>query len=308
MDRRSFLSLIGAGAIRERFIGRGWSYTREKYKSTKRLSSTTGNGARVRKAIKFHRFESDASLVERFRIIKEAGFEGVEFRSPNDYSTNNVLEAQEKTGLEVVGVIAGWQHFGSDEEDAVAKSHTNLRTALQDASDYGASTCLLIPETVNADMPYDQAYNQSIYEIKKSLSIAEDLGVQIGIENVFNNFLLSPLEFARYVDEFQSEWVGAYFDIGNAHWLGWPEQWIRVLGDRIIRLDVKGYSRDIMNQRGPSAGFEADIIGGTIDWSAVRAALVDIGYDGWGTCEESKGGEDRIRAVAAQMDRVLPTT
>lgn len=251
--------------------------------------------------------ESEAPIRERFRRLRDAGFEGVEFRSPNDHNTEAIVKAQEETGLEVIGVVAGWKNFGSTDEADVKQSHEELNTALQDAADYGASLVLLVPETVDAEMPYDQAYDRSIEEIKKALPRAEELGVRIGIENVWNQFLLSPLEFASYVDAFESEWLGAYFDVGNVAKHGWPEQWIRILGDRILRLDVKGFSRDLMSEQGPSAGFDADIGEGTIDWAAVRAALDDIGYQGWATAEESGGNAARMGEIANQMDGVLPT-
>jgi len=216
------------------------------------------------------------------------------------------VEAREATGLEVIGVVAGWKNFGSADPAERKQSHEELRTALENAADYGASLILLVPETVDAETPYDRAYDRSIQEIKKALPRAEAMGVRIGIENVWNNFLLSPREFAAYVDAFDSEWLGAYFDVGNVAKHGWPEQWIRILGDRILRLDVKGFSTDLMNERGPAAGFEADVGEGTIDWAAVRTALADIDYQGWATAEESGGDADRLRAIARQMDRVLP--
>jgi len=261
---------------------------------------------RIRHAAKFHMLESEAPIRERFRAIREAGFAGVEFRSPNDHDTDAIVEARDATGLEVIGVVAGWKNFGSTDPAELKQSHEELDTALQDAADYGASLVLLVPETVNAEMPYDQAYDRSIEEIKKALPRAEELGVRIGIENVWNQFLLSPREFAAYVDAFDSEWLGAYFDIGNVAKHGWPEQWIRILGDRILRLDVKGFSSEVMNERGPGAGFDADIGEGTIDWAAVREALADVNYQGWATAEESGGNADRLREIAGQMGRVLP--
>lgn len=305
MDRRSFLETLGGGAA----ALAGGTLAGMASSSASSFASPPRHDApgpsRVRKAVKFHMLESEAPIRERFRQIRDAGFDGVEFRSPNDYDTEAIVEAQEATGLEVIGVVSGWKNFGSTDEAEVKRSHEELNTALQDAADYGASLALLVPETVDAEMPYDQAYDRSIEEIKKALPRAEELGVRIGIENVWNQFLLSPLEFASYVDAFESEWLGAYFDIGNVAKHGWPEQWIRILGDRILRLDVKGFSRDLMNEQGPSAGFDADIGEGTIDWAAVRAALDDVGYQGWATAEESGGRAARMATIAAQMDRTL---
>jgi hexulose-6-phosphate isomerase len=303
MHRRSFLERLGAGAAALSGLGLAGLGPSAPAPST---AAAGRRPARVRPAVKFHMLESEAPVRERFRAIRDAGFAGVEFRSPNDHDTDALVEARDATGLEVIGVVAGWKHFGSTDPATLKQSHAELGTALQDAADYGASLVLLVPETVDAEMPYDQAYDRSIREIKKALPRAEALGVRIGIENVWNNFLLSPREFAAYVDAFESEWVGAYFDIGNVAKHGWPEQWIRILGDRILRLDVKGFSADLMNERGPAAGFEADIGQGTIDWAAVRAALGDIGYDGWAVAEESGGDAARLQAVAKQMTRVLP--
>jgi hexulose-6-phosphate isomerase len=303
MHRRSFLERLGAGAAALSGLGLAGLGPSAPAPST---AAAGRRPARVRPAVKFHMLESEAPVRERFRAIRDAGFAGVEFRSPNDHDTDALVEARDATGLEVIGVVAGWKHFGSTDPATLKQSHAELGTALQDAADYGASLVLLVPETVDAEMPYDQAYDRSIREIKKALPRAEALGVRIGVENVWNNFLLSPREFAAYVDAFESEWVGAYFDIGNVAKHGWPEQWIRILGDRILRLDVKGFSADLMNERGPAAGFEADIGQGTIDWAAVRAALGDIGYDGWAVAEESGGDAARLQAVAEQMTRVLP--
>jgi len=299
MTRRSFLERIGTGTA----ALTGWGLAGS---AGAAATSLRGGASRIRPAVKFHMLESEAPMRERFRAIREAGFEGVEFRSPNDHDSDAIAAAREETGLEVIGVVAGWKHFGSTDPAELRQSHEELRTALQDAADYGASLVLVVPETVDAETPYDRAFDRSIAEIKKALPRAEALGVRIGIENVWNNFLLSPREFAAYVDAFDSEWLGAYFDVGNVAKHGWPEQWIRILGDRILRLDVKGFSRNIMEENGPSAGFDADIGAGTIDWAGVREALDDIDYRGWATAEESGGGAARLNEIAGQMNRVLP--
>ena len=314
MKRRSFIEALGTG-VAGLAAGQGVSeeiFARRSSAGPSRThpgaSRVQGPDAppRVRKAVKFHMLESEAPVREQFRVLRDAGFKGVEFRSPNDYDTAAIVEARKKTDLEVIGVVAGWKNFGSTDPADLKQSHEELDTALRDAADYGASLVLLVPETVNAEMPYDQAYDRSIQEIKKALPRAEELGVRIGIENVWNQFLLSPIEFASYVDAFESEWLGAYFDIGNVAKHGWPEQWIRILGDRILRLDAKGFSADVMNKRGPGAGFEADIGEGTIDWAAVRTALDDIGYQGWATAEETGGDSARMQTVAEHMNRVFP--
>jgi hexulose-6-phosphate isomerase len=138
--------------------------------------------------------------------------------------------------------------------------------------------------------------------------MAEELGVKIAVENVWNNFLLSPLEMARYLDEFESPWIGAYFDVGNIVNYGWPEQWIRILGERVLKLDIKEFSRKKRDEEGLWAGFEVEIGEGDCDWPAVMEALVEIGYEGWGSAEVTGGGAERLREISDRMDRVLVTS
>jgi L-ribulose-5-phosphate 3-epimerase len=158
---------------------------------------------------------------------------------------------------------------------------------------------------VNAEISYADAYKRTQEEIRKALPLAAELGIKIAFENVWNMFLLSPLEMARYIDEFESPWVGSYFDIGNIVNYGWPEQWIRILGKRILKLDVKEYSRKLRDQKGPGAGFAAELGEGDCNWPEVLKALAEIGYTGWGTAEVAGGGRERLADVSRRMDQVL---
>src|SRR3989442_91607 len=126
--------------------------------------------------------------------------------------------------------------------------------ALQDAKDLGCPAVLLVPAVVNKKVSYAEAYTRSQVQIPKAVPLAEELGVKIAIENVWNQFLLSPLEAARYVDEFQSPWVGWHFDVGNIITYGWPEQWIRILGKRIQKLHIKEYIRKKRDAEGLCKG------------------------------------------------------
>jgi len=141
--------------------------------------------------------------------------------------------------------------------------------------------------------------------VKKALPLAAELGVQILFENVWNGFLLSPLEAARYVDAFESPWVGWYFDIGNIVNFGWPEQWIAILGPRIKKLDVKEYSRKRRDDEGLWKGFQVEIGEGDCGWPAVMAALDAIGYEGWASAEVQGGDAARLADIARRMDRVF---
>jgi hexulose-6-phosphate isomerase len=191
-----------------------------------------------------------------------------------------------------------------------------LRTALRDAAKVKATTVLLVPAVVNAGVSYADAYPRSQDEIRKVLPLAKELGVRIAIENVWNNFLLSPLEAARYTDELDPGIVGWHFDIGNIVNYGWPEHWIRTLGagkKRIFKLDVKAFSRKKRNDEGLWKGFDCEIGDDDVDWKAVREALAEIGYNdvvgdgggGWAAAEVSGGDEARLTDVRRRMDRCL---
>ena len=164
-----------------------------------------------------------------------------------------------------------------------------METAIRDCARYGGSTVLLVPAVVSKEVSYRDAYERSQAEIRKVLPLAKELGVKIALENVWNNFLLSPLEAARYVDEFESEWIGWYFDVGNVVNYGWPEQWVEVLGERILKLDVKEFSRTKRNDEGLWKGFGVKLLEGDCDWPAVMKALDGVGYEGWATAELAGG-------------------
>lgn len=273
----------------------------------------TGNAPRastIRKAVKFGMVEEDLSVEGKFRLLQSLGFDGVELSSPNDLDRDEVLAAKEAVGLPIHGVVDSvhWQKTLSDPDPAVrAEGLDGLRTALDDARAYGASTVLLVPAVVNKGVSYEDAYNRSQEEIRKVLPMAAEYGVRIAIENVWNMFLLSPIECARYLDEFESDWIGWYFDVGNVVNYGWPEHWIRALGHRILKLDIKEYSRSKRDQEGPYAGFGVGLGEGDCDWPAVVSALDEIGYEGWATAEIPGGDAARLADIAERMDRILPT-
>lgn len=230
------------------------------------------------------------TITERFQAAKAAGFDGVEVDSHLD--RNEVLKARDLTGLKVPSVCDSlhWKLLMSSpdpkvREDGVAA----LKVAIEDASTFGADTVLLVPGRVTDAIGYDECWDRSVAAIKEAIPLAEKLKVKIAVENVWNNFLLSPLEAARYIDQFKSSFVGAYFDIGNILAYGWPEQWIRILGKRLAKVHIKEYSRKIADAQGKSAGFNVKLREGDVNWSAVMKALDDAGYQGWTTVEMPGG-------------------
>jgi hexulose-6-phosphate isomerase len=261
----------------------------------------------IHKAIMFGTVGIKGSVLDKFRAVREAGFEGVE---PNSHmKQDEVLAARDATALHIPSVCCAthWDQTLSHPDPAIReKGRQGLEQALRDAHRYGASSVLLVPAVVNKDVTYAQAYERSQAEIRKALPVAEELKVRIAIENVWNHFLLSPLEAARYVDEFNSPWVGWHFDVGNVITYGWPEQWIHILGKRIAKLHIKEFSREKANKEGLWKGFDVDLLTGDNNWPAVMKALDDVGYNGWAMAEQ--GGADSpegLRKIAQAMDRIF---
>lgn len=246
------------------------------------------------------------SVLEKFRLVKALGFDGVELDSPNPLQEKEILDAMDKTGLHIPGVVNSlhWSSPLSDSDPAVrAKCAESMKTALRDCKKYGGTTVLLVPAVVNEKVSYAEAYERSQAEIRKILPVAEETGIKIALENVWNNFLLSPLEAARYLDEFNHPMIGWYFDVGNIVRYGWPEHWIRTLGKRILKVDIKDYSRKKASDEGIWKGFDAELGEGDANWAAVNKALKEVGYQGWGSAEVNGGDRVRLKEISDRMDR-----
>lgn len=263
---------------------------------------------KLKKSLKFGMIGEGATLLEKFRIARGAGFDGVELDSPSDLDLDEALAASAATGLALPGVVDSvhWRQTLGDADASVrAAGRAGLETALRDCKKLGGTSVLLVPAVVSPAVSYDAAWERSIAEVKQVLPLAAELGVQVLFENVWNGFLLSPLEAARYVDAFESPWVGWYFDIGNVVNFGWPEQWIAILGQRIKKLDVKEYSRKRRDEEGLWKGFQVEIGEGDCGWPAVMKALDAIGYEGWASAEVQGGDAARLTDIARRMDRVF---
>lgn len=263
---------------------------------------------RLKKAIHLGMISGNQSIADKFKLAKETGFDGLEVSSPSDLSVDEILKARDATGLEIASVMnsAHWSSPLSDPNPEVrARGVEGLKIALRDAKKLGCTSVLLVPAVVKKEVSYADAYTRSQAEIRKVVPLAEELGVTIAIENVWNQFLLSPLEAARYVDEFNSPRVGWHFDVGNIVNYGWPEQWIRILGKRIAKVHVKEFSRSKRDKEGLWKGFDVELLAGDCDWPAVMKALDDIGYQGWLIAEISGGDAPRLKTIAELMDRIL---
>lgn len=244
------------------------------------------------------------TVMEKFQSSKAAGFDGIEVNSHLDRS--EVLRAMEATGMPVPSVCGAlhWKFLLSDPDPKVrADGVEALKVSLEDAKAFGADTVLLVPGRVTEAVTYDECWNRSVEEIRKALPLAEKLQVKIAIENVWNNFLLSPMEAVQYVDLFKSPMVGFYFDCGNILAFGFPEQWIRILGKRVAKVHIKEYSRKLADSQGRSAGFKANLLEGDVNWPAVMRALDDTGYRDWATIEQPGG--DTPEGLKDLNDRLI---
>ncbi len=258
---------------------------------------------RLKKAVKFGMIKiPGASIEEKFNVIKLLGFQGVEFDSPSDIDRDEAVKAQASTGIKIHGVIDSvhWHTRLSDPDSKVrAKGVEALRTAIDDAKFYGADTVLLVPGKVSDPNTenYEQCYARSQEEIRKVLPQADEAGVKIAIEVVWNDFITTPEQLVQYVDDFKTPSVGAYFDCSNMLKYGVPSAtWIRQLGPRMLKFDFKGYSHERK---------WVPIGEGDEDWPEILKALNEIGYHGWATSEVAGGGQKELAEIAERMNKVL---
>lgn len=269
----------------------------------------------LRKAVMIGMVGEGATIREKFAILRDCGFEGVEMDSPSSLPIDDIHAAAQATGLIVHGVVNSvhWKHhLNANAPESRAKGVDALRTCLREAKALGASSVLLVPGVVNADQGYQECWARSHEAIASVLDLARETGVKIAVENVWNGFLLSPLEAARYVDEFNDAGVAFHFDIGNVINFGWPEHWVRTLGRRIVKLHIKDFSRGKRDREGLWKGFDVELGEGDAGWPRVMAALDEIGYSTdpagrWATAEVRGGDRARLQQISKQMDTLFAT-
>jgi hexulose-6-phosphate isomerase len=311
MKRDSFLKLTAASITG---LATGFKFGNSSSAQTRKPLSNIENSDSLRKGFMLDTFPSrdEYSLMEKCSMLKMAGFNAVE--PPSGLDRDEMIAAAKEHSLDVPSVVVSthWANPLSSPDPAVREvGRKGVETALHDAKAYGASVILLVPGVVNEQVSYKDAYDRSRTEIEKLLPLAEELQIVIGIENVWNHFLLSPLEAAQYIDDFRSEWVGWYFDIGNIMNVGWPEQWIEILGDRIVMVHLKEFSRKKRDEEGLWNGFRVHYTEGDNNWEAIMASLKNTGYQGYAIAEPAWRGEnletmDFLREYVSQkMDEIL---
>lgn len=277
------------------------------------LGCSTARGARaggrqLKKAIMWDTFGMKGTVLEKFRALKAAGFHGVEASS--HMNREEVAKAYRETGL-LAASVCGSRHWtktlSHQDEKVRAEGVEALKHTIQDAKHYGAPTVLLVPGVVNKDVTYDQCWERSIAGIRAVLPLCEETGVKIAVENVWNNFLMKPEQARDYVDAINSKWVGWHFDIGNHIRFGPSEEWIKVLGKRILALHIKEYSTKT-DASGKAPGFGVKLLQGSNNWPAIMAELDKIGYAGWAITEmpgSQTKDEATLKEFSATLDQVL---
>ncbi|MEX1213202.1 MAG: sugar phosphate isomerase/epimerase family protein [Balneolaceae bacterium] len=254
----------------------------------------------------------ETPVLEIAQRLHTAGFDGME--PPSGMDRQEVLDAAEASGLEIPSVCCSthWTDPLTDPDPDVRRSGLEgVKIALEDAHTYGSRTLLLVPGVVNAKVSYDQAWHRSRQQIQSLIPMAEELGITIAVENVWNQFLLSPMEAARYVDSFESPWVGWYLDLGNIVTYGWPEQWVKILGARIAMIHIKEFSLEKRDEEGLWNGFQVNLMEGSNHWEAIMRALREVGYDGYGIAEPAyrtpEMDPDRWlqEMISDRMDRIF---
>lgn len=288
MQRRSFLKYATATAVATGLSGRSIT-VQAGQKETK-----------LRKALQFGMLPKNLSDPDKFKLAKECGFEGIEGSPMEDLDSARRLGGlARQAGVPIHSIVyGGWgAPFSDPDPKVIEKGLAGMETALRSAKALGAGAVLLVPALVTETVGYGDAYKRSQEHIRKLLPLAEQLGVIIAVENVWNKFLLSPLEFARYVDEFESPWLKAYFDVGNVIIYGYAQDWIRTLGKRIVKIHLKDFKR---------SGYKwTNLLEGDVNWEQVRRALDEVGYDGFMTTELHGGDKAYLTDLSERIDRII---
>ncbi|QTH40123.1 sugar phosphate isomerase/epimerase [Cohnella sp. LGH] len=277
----------------------------------------------MKKGINAWSFPAGMGAKECIRLAKSAGFDGIELALAETGELSlaggekEALELKayaKETGIELSSLASGlyWDYpLTSNDEDIRRKGLDVAKKQLETAAALGVDTILLIPGAVGVDfipgaevVPYDVAYDRAQEAVSQLAHTAAEHQVNIGLENVWNKFLLSPLEMRNFIDEIGSPWVGSYFDVGNTLANGYPEHWISILGKRIKKVHFKDYRR----QAGGLHGF-VDLLAGDVDYPAVVKALEAVGYDDYVIAEMipayTHHSEQIIYNTSRSMDRIL---
>jgi len=304
-SRRQFLkSSVTAGACAAGISGGGAKFLLPQADSVRDPTANPSSAILlIKKGLVYSMLPSELSHADRCKMARDAGFEVVQApTTPDEHTAEDVKNAADKANIRIDSVMNmdHWQYpLSSSDPAVVEKSLAGMRTSLHNAKLWEADTVLLVPAVVNPQTPYRDAWTRSQNQIRKLIPLAAELKVQIAIEEVWNRFLLSPLEMDKYIHEFENPWIKVWFDVGNVLLYGYPQDWIRTLGKSIVKLHVKDFKRK-------EDGYAWVNLGdGDADWLEVRKALTEIGYAGSAIAELEGGDETYLRDVSRRMDRLI---
>jgi hexulose-6-phosphate isomerase len=262
-------------------------------------------GLRIKKAVIINMLPKTLSYADRFRLARDVGFEAVEAQTVEDQGVaEEIKKAAEDAKIRIHSVMnmGHWKYpLSSGDPSVVEKCMEGMRTSLHNAAFWGADTVLLVPAVVNSETGYQAAWTRSQSQINKLIPLAAELKVVIAVEEVWNKFLLSPLEMQAFVTAFQNEWVKVYFDVGNVVLYGYPQDWIRTIG----RITAKVHIKDFKVDREAGKWEWKNLGDGEIDWAEVRKAFAEVNYAGYASTELPGGDEAYLRDVSQRFDRLV---
>src|SRR5690606_7167236 len=298
MQRKDFIKSLGilaATSLSSNVIG-----------NTFKVNS---NSLKIKKGLGFWMIKEELSLLDKFKLVKDLGFDGIEFNSPLDLPLKDLLEARDKTGVEIPSTV-NKDHWGkpiSDPDPAIRKfTIDSMARSLEQTKELGGDTVLLVPGVVSDTVSYKTAYDNALDSIRKMIPHAEKTGVKIALENVWNNFILSPIEAKDFLDKIDHPLVGWYFDLGNILRYGWRDHWLKILVDKVFKLHVKEYSKKIMNEQGLVKDFNVELTQGDVNWSQVMKTIKDINYKGqYMTLEVNGGDRTVLQQLSDQLDTII---
>jgi L-ribulose-5-phosphate 3-epimerase len=297
---RSAVTAVCAASVAESAIANAVTTTGNE---TSSMSSVADSSLPIKKGVWMEMLPTSLSYAERFKMARDVGFEAIQAPTePDDRKAEEIKKAagEAKIRIDSVMNMDHWKYPLSSADPAVVeKSLAGMRTSMRNAKLWGCDAVLLVPAVLDPKTSYRDAWTRSQKQIRTLLPMAEELKVVIALEEVWNKFLLSPMEMARYIEEFHSPWVKAWFDVGNVMFYGYPQDWIRTLGKSIYKVHLKDFKRK-------ESGYEWVNLGdGDVDWPAVRAAFAEIGYTGSAIVELEKGDEAYLRDVSKRVDRLV---
>jgi len=280
----------------------------------------------MKKGISIWSFPAGMNIKSCMELAKKAGYEGIELSLDENGEISLETKYKEATkfaqmaesiGIEILGLATGlyWSYsFTSNDPEKRKKAMEIALKQIELASALNVDTILVVPGAVGVDfipgceiIDYDIAYDRALEAIKELSQMAEKKKINIGIENVWNKFLLSPIEMREFIDKIGSNYVGAYLDVGNTVYCGYPEHWIKILGSRIKKIHFKDYRREV----GTVNGF-VDLLAGDVNYPEVMKSLNMIGYKDYVTAEMippvpfyKHHTEQIVWNTSASMDRIL---